>query len=236
MPKGSWMKREATGSDGKAGVVKYWRALKVCSCSPYAVVIKWSNSKVSVKSIIPGSCKAGPAVSVPPGVCPELRTIKKKIGAGYRDIFMAVDESSVVEAESLNFENRGLRNCRWNSLNTVTELAHFSEGLANLTGTQLSFEKRTAEKDETQRAMTMYTEDAGWGEGQLAPPLHWEAHGSPSNERALFHWMHVSTLLSNLFFKNCFWRGLFLKSLLNSLQIASVWCFGFFLVPRHVES
>lgn len=48
---------------------------------------------------------------------------------------MAVDESSVVEAESLNFENRGLRNCRLNRLNTVTELAHFSKGLANLTGT-----------------------------------------------------------------------------------------------------
>ena len=60
---------------------------------------------------------------------------KKKIGADYRDILMVVDESSVVEAESLNFKDRGLRNCRQKSLNTVTKLVHFSKGVTNLIGT-----------------------------------------------------------------------------------------------------
>lgn len=77
---------------------------------------------------------------------------------------MVVDESSVVEAESLNFKDRGLRNCRQKSLNTVTKLVHFSKGVTNLMATQLGFQKWTADNDERQGAMTMYIEDAGWGE------------------------------------------------------------------------
>lgn len=94
------------------------------------------QQSLSQIQIIPGSW-AGPAAPVPPGVCPESRTIKK-IGADYRDVFMVVDESSAAEAESLNFENRRLRNCRWNSLNTVAELAHLSKGQTyrNLKGAQ----------------------------------------------------------------------------------------------------
>lgn len=35
-------------------------------------------------------------------------------------------QHSIIEAESLNFKGRGLRNCRQDSVNAFNELAHFS--------------------------------------------------------------------------------------------------------------
>ena len=157
--------------------------------------MKWSTSKVSVKSLVPAP-KAEPAVSVPPGVCPESRTIKtKKGGADYRGIFNGCwwilcswgRKAEVWEQRSEKLQMKPSEHSHWTGT--------FQQGAGKPHRDIAGFQDVNGRQGRDAKRSDHVHGGRWLGRGQSAPP-HNSPGGHLSNEHALFQQMLVNTLFS----------------------------------------